>query len=189
MSGAAEDSTDDGGSEKKLTAEEVLHEIAHRDRREYPVMTITQVAERFDDVTRKTVQRRVRELVEEGRLRERKLSVTGTYWIPHDDTQGVCPECGGVLAWDEEYEPGLVCRSCQAIFGEMDDGEGITRFGESVNRGGKMVVWWSTLPSFVQSLIAGLASRFLTDEEYPDEAADYRPENVVLAPHSDDSSE
>jgi|APHM01.1.fsa_nt_gi hypothetical protein len=167
----------------KLPEREVLEEVAHRDRREYPVMTITEIAERFPEVTRKTVQRKVKSLTEAGDLHERKHGAVGVYWVDHDESEGVCPDCGGVLEKNGEYEPGYWCRSCEAAFGQIRTGNGLTAYGQAVMRGSRALAWWRSLPSRFQRAVAYTAGKLFTDEEPPGgdlEDGGYRPERIRI---------
>ena len=162
----------------KITKEEVLAELANRDRREHPALSISQLGERFD-VSNKTVRRRIDELVQEGAVNEENHGRVSVYWVNHDESQGVCPECGGILEKDDEYEPGYWCRMCGSAFAEVTRRGEPTKYGRTVQRASRMMVWWASLPSSFQRLVAFIATTFLTDEKKPDTGG-YRPERVRI---------
>jgi len=162
--------------ERSVTKREVLETVLDRDRREYPVMTVTEIAERFD-YSRQTVRRRVKELHHDDLLR-RNSAGKGNYYWPHEDIEtGLCPECHGVLERDPEYDPGFNCQRCTARYGQMYDGESHTAFGASIGRGLKMVRWWSSLPEKVRGFVTTVTTVFMDVETPPN--VDYRPENLT----------
>jgi|APHM01.1.fsa_nt_gi HTH domain. len=163
--------------ERELTNNEVLEYILDRDRREYPVMTVTEIAEPFD-CSRQTVRRRVKELHEGGFLRKNSAGKGNYYW-PHEDVgPGKCPECHGVLTRDEEYDPGFTCQRCGTALAQLHDGEETTKYGRTVARGIKMQAWWMELPERVRGFVVTVTTVFM-DVDTP-EGVDFRPENLTF---------
>jgi Zn finger protein HypA/HybF involved in hydrogenase expression len=147
---------------KKLQKSAVLDEIRTRDQREYPVVTVSEVAEWFDDVTRRTVERRMTELAEDGKLESRQQAKIGIYWTP-----GViaCPHCGADTERDPTYENGIECVQCDAIFLEIATDKEVTQAGSSFFKGCKFVVWWTSLPALARRVIGWYARRNIDDPE------------------------
>lgn len=181
-----------GGTGTKLTEEEVFAELYLRDRREYPVMTIAEIAEVIEnddtlaDVTRKTVERKVKSLVENGAIQERKHGRLGVYWVEYEG-EGTCPNCSRPLVsrarvkdrLDEEAGPTdpyrFTCYTCDTAFAATRQPSGAdTQLGESIGRGLAFIDWWRRLGRRTRKWFKKLTKiRFQVeypDKEYPEES-------------------
>lgn len=182
--------------EPKLTEEEVLAELYLRDRREYPVMTIAEIAEVIEnddtlaDVTRKTVERKVKSLVEKGAIQERKHGRLGIYWVEYEG-EGACPSCSRPLVsrarvknrLDEESAPTdpyrFICYACDTEFAATHHPTGAdTQLGKLIGRGLAFMDWWRRLGGRTRKWFKKL-TKIGFQVEYPDK--EYPEESLTVA--------
>lgn len=183
------------GPDKNPKPEEVLHVVQERDREERPVASTAWVSNRFPDVTRRTIYNRLTELADSDLITQYDLVNTSAWTladeaiVPLGEGLGVCPECHGQQVRDKQYAVGFRCLSCEASFTEIFDGERQTKAGRVQMRGAKVLVWWASLPSFVQTTIITMVGA-LPDRLRPDTPGDAedRPENVVFDEEAPDDT-
>jgi hypothetical protein len=174
-----------GAPPKKVTTDDVLEAVMFRDRREYPVLTVSQLAdmERFDDVTRRTIQRKVNTLVDEDRLRERQLGKVGIYWLPENKRGGECAACGGMIvprtAYSDTDTPTSYdahtwnCTRCNAQYQSIRNPDGsLTSYGGVVTKAIARFSWWQRIGTRTQKAVEVVAKRLFnavySEEDYPE---------------------
>jgi len=172
---------------KSPKPEEILEVLQDRDLETHPLASTAWVSNQFPEVTRRTVYNRLEALVDRGLVEQYDFKNTNAWAlddeeiVPLGDGLGVCPECHGQLVRDEEYALGFNCRSCGAAYGQISDGERITEYGRANHKGAKVLVWWGSLPSAIQTMIITIVSA-LPERLRPNNPGDVedRPENIVF---------
>jgi len=158
--------------QNSLSKEEVFKAVVFRNKREYPVMTVTEIAEQFEH-SRHTVWRRVEELAADGWLQEKTVGKGSYYWPHLEADSGSCPTCGGRLQRSHEQPTEIGCKNCKSIYFQVAKEDSITTdAGRVMEQAMNLYEWWTGLSERTRGVIVSVAAwafnRPRPELEYPD---------------------
>jgi hypothetical protein len=159
------------GRNKVLEKEEVLEALKSRDHRQLPAVTTTQIAEEFSETSRKTVERRLNDLVDDGDVYKRKLANVTIFW---SKAPASCAQCGSDLERLDEIQLG--CRTCDSLFDQTRGPDGPKDVTIIRHEMSQIAIWWLTLPDWVKRLVVGVAA--LAGPLRSERFTEYRPDQI-----------
>lgn len=132
------------GAPRQVKPDHILEVLEDRDRDEWPVMSVSDVAEEFElDVSKPTVRNRLYELEDEGRVASAHVGPTTVFWPAEESTPG---DHGPQLVADGGEELSPTAEAVAGLFSIHPQGNNER---DMMNRIGKNLTWGAGLASVI----------------------------------------